>query len=178
MWGRQRYEYAVRDVRVARGTLTIGFTTFALSNIVRVEVVDVATRPRPIGPWANQVAYPFCTVAAILLLLRVLGAEGIPWEAALATASAGLAWPLAHAWQSSRFWDPVWRLPVFALELVTATQHVHRICAHDSRHLAALAGVLGSAMNDPSVVYHGSLRVISNADALHTLETGKDSMVR
>lgn len=178
MRGRQRYEYAERDVRVARGVLTIGFTTFALSNIVRVEVVDLATKPRPIGAWANQVAYPFCTVAAIMLLLRVLGADDIPWEAVLATACAGLAWPLARLWQSSPFWDPVWRLPVFALELVTATQHVHRICAHDSRHLVALAAVLGSAMKDPSVAYHGSIRVISNADALHTLETGKDSMVR
>jgi hypothetical protein len=176
MWGGPRYQYAAREVRIANGMLTIGLTTFALSNVVRVEVVSVA-KPQPIGPWANQVAYPFGIVAAIVLLLRLVGAD-LPWEAALATACAGLGWPAARAWQQTNFWKPVWRHPVFALQLVTATQHVHRICAHDPRHLAALAELLGAAMKNPSISYNGTIQLISNADALHTLETGKDSMVR
>ena len=176
MWGEPRYKYAARDVRVANGTLTIGLTTFALSNVMRVEVVAVAS-PRPIGAWANQVAYPFLIVAVVVLLLRLVGAD-VPWEAALAMACAGLAWPVARAWQRTKFWKPLWKYPVFALQLVTATQHVHRICAHDDRHLAALAQLLGAAMKDPSISYHGTIQLISNADALHTMEAGRDSMVR
>jgi hypothetical protein len=177
MWGGPRYQYAVREVRIANGMLTIGFTTFALSNIVRVEVVGVA-KPQPIGPWANQVAYPFGIVAVIVLLLRLVGADGVPWEAALATACAGLGWPAARVWQRTPFWKPVWKFPVFALQMVTATQHVHRICAHDSRHLVALAELLGAAMKNPKISYNGSIQLISNADVLHTMEAGKDSMVR
>ncbi|PUB24408.1 hypothetical protein C8K30_109157 [Promicromonospora sp. AC04] len=176
MWGRQRYEYAAREVRVANGMLTIGLTTFALSNIVRVEVVGVA-KPQPIGPWANQVAYPFGILAVVALLLGLVGAE-VPWEAAVALACAGLGWPAARAWQLTKFWKPVWRYPVFALQLVTATQHVHRICAHDPRHLGALAELLGAAMKNPALSYNGTIQVISNADALHKMETGKESMAR
>lgn len=171
-----RYKYAVREVRVANGMLTVGLTTFALSNVMRVEVVPVA-RPQPIGPWVNQVAYPFAIVAVVMLLLRLVGAE-VPWEAVVAMACAGLAWPAARLWQLTRFWQPLWRYPVFALEMITATQHVHRICAHDPRHLAALAELLGAAMKNPAISYTGTIEVISNADALHTLETGKESMVR
>jgi len=177
MLGEPRYKYAVREVRVANGVLSIGLTTFALSNVMRVEVINVA-RPQPIGAWANQVAYPFAIVAVIVLLLRMVGADGVPWEAALAMACAGVAWPAARAWQRTRFWKPVWKYPVHALQLVTATQHVHRICAHDDRHLAALAELVGAAMKDPSIRYHGSIQLISNADSLHTLEAGRDSMVR
>ncbi len=176
MWGRQRYEYAARDVRVANGMLTIGLTTFALSNIVRVEVFRVA-KPKPIGPWVNQVAYPFGIAAVIIMVLRLAGVD-VPWEAAVAMVCAGLGWPAARAWQVSPFWNPVWKYPVFALQLVTATQHVHRICAHDARHLAALAELLGAAMKNPAVSYNGTIQVISNADALHKLEAGKESMVR
>lgn len=177
MWGGPRYRYAVRDVRVANGALTIGLTTFALSNVMRVEVVSVA-RPQPIGAWANQVAYPFCIIAVVILLLRMVGADAVPWEAALATACAGLGWPAARAWQQTQFWKPVWKYSVFALQLVTATQHVHRICAHDARHLAALAALVGAAMKDPAISYHGTIQLISNADALHTMEASRDSMVR
>ncbi|WP_275003036.1 DUF6232 family protein [Promicromonospora iranensis] len=176
MFGEPRYKYAAREVRVANGTLTIGLTTFALSNVMRVEVVGVA-RPQPIGAWANQVAYPFCIVAVIVLLLRMVGAD-IPWEGALAMACAGLGWPTARAWQQTRFWKPLWKYPVYALQLVTATQHVHRICAHDDRHLAALAHLLAAAMKDPSISYHGTIQLITNADSLHTLEATRDSMVR
>ena len=171
-----RYRYAVREVRVANGMLTVGLTTFALSNVMRVEVVGVA-RPQPIGPWVNQVAYPFAIVAVVMLLLGAVGMP-VPWEAALAMACAGLAWPAARVWQRTRFWQPLWRYPVFALQLITATHHVHRICAHDSRHLAALAQLLSAAMKDPTIVYTGTIQVITNADALHTLETSRDSMVR
>ena len=87
-------------------------------------------------------------------------------------------WPVARAWQQTKFWKPVWKYPVFALQLVTATQHVHRICAHDARHLAALAALLGAAMKDPAISYHGTIQLISNADALHTMEASRDSMVR
>jgi hypothetical protein len=62
--------------------------------------------------------------------------------------------------------------------MVTATQHVHRICAHDMRHLAALADLVGAAMKDPKISYHGTVQLISNADALHTMDAGRDSMVR
>lgn len=176
MFSGPRYRYATREVRVANGTLTIGLTTFALSNVMRVEVIGVA-KPQPIGAWANQVAYPFCIVAVIVLLLRLVGAD-VPWEAALAMACAGLAWPVARVWQRTQFWKPLWKYPVFALQMVTTTQHVHRICAHDARHLAALAQLLGAAMKDPSISYHGTIQLISNADTLHTLEAGRDSMVR
>ena len=176
MLGEPRYRYAARDVRVANGTLTIGLTTFALSNVMRVEVISVAS-PKPIGAWANQVAYPFVIVAVIVLLLRMVGAD-VPWEAALAMACAGLAWPVARVWQQTKFWKPLWKYPVFALQMVTATQHVHRICAHDARHLAALAELVGAAMKDPAISYHGKIQLISNADALHTMEAGRDSMVR
>lgn len=171
-----RYKYAVREVRVANGVLTIGLTTFALGNVMRVEVVGVA-RPQPIGPWVNQVAYPFAIVAVVMLLLRLVGAE-VPWEAVVAMACAGLAWPAARLWQRSGLWQPLWRYPVYALEMITATQHVHRICAHDDRHLAALAELLAAAMKNPDISYTGTIQVISNADALHTLETGKESMAR
>jgi hypothetical protein len=177
MLGEPHYKYAVREVRVANGVLTIGLTTFALSNVMRVEVIGVA-KPQPIGAWANQVAYPFVIVAVVVLLLRMAGAEDIPWEAAFATACAGLAWPAARAWQRTQFWKPVWKYPVFALQLVTATQHVHRICAHDARHLAALAALLGVAMKNPAISYTGTIQLISNADTLHTMEAGRDSMVR
>jgi hypothetical protein len=177
MLGEPRYRYAVREVRVANGMLTIGLTTFALSNVMRVEVIGVA-KPQPIGAWANQVAYPFCIVAVIVLLLRMAGADGIPWEAALAMACAGLAWPAARLWQRTQFWKPVWRYPVFALQMVTTTQHVHRICAHDDRHLAALAELLGAAMKNPAISYRGTIQLISNADTLHTMEATRDSMVR
>lgn len=177
MLGEPRYKYAVREVRVAKGMLTIGLTTFALSNVMRVEVIGVAS-PRPIGAWANQVAYPFGIVALIVLLLRMVGADGVPWEAALAMACAGVAWPAARAWQLTRFWRPMWKYPVYALQLVTATQHVHRLCAHDARHLAALAELLGAAMKDSTISYSGSILLITNADALHTLEASRDSMVR
>jgi len=177
MLGEPRYKYAVREVRVENGMLTIGLTTFALSSVMRFEVVHVAN-PRPIGAWANQVAYPFAIVAVIVLLLRMVGADGIPWEAALAMACAGVAWPAARAWQLTRFWKPMWKYPVYALQMVTATQHVHRLCAHDPRHLAALAALLGVAMKDSTISYHGSIELITNADALHTLEAGKESMVR
>jgi hypothetical protein len=177
MLGEPRYRYAVRDVRVANGVLSIGLTSFALGNVMRVEVIGVA-KPQPIGAWANQVAFPFCIAAVVLLLLRMAGADDIPWEAALATACAGLAWPATRVWQRTGFWRPVWRYPVFALQMVTASQHVHRICAHDDRHLAALAELVGAAMKDPSIRYHGSIQLISNADSLHTLEAGRDSMVR
>jgi hypothetical protein len=140
-------------------------------------VINVA-KPQPIGAWANQVAYPFGIVAVVVLLLRLVGADAVPWEAALAMACAGLAWPVARAWQLTQFWKPVWKYPVHALQLVTATQHVHRICAHDARHLAALADLLGVAMKNPAISYHGSIELITNADALHTLEAGKESMVR
>ncbi len=33
-------------------------------------------------------------------------------------------------------------------------------------------------MKDPSIRYHGTVQLISNADSLHTLEAGRDSMVR
>lgn len=177
MWGGPRYKYAVRDVRIANGTLTIGLTTFALSTVMRVEIVGVA-RPQPIGAWANQVAYPFGIVAVVALLLRLVGFDDIPWEAALAMACAGLAWPAARVWQRSQLWKPLWKHPVFALQLVTATQHVHRICAHDTRHLAALAALLAAAMKDPAISYHGTIQLITNADALHTMEASRDSMVR
>jgi hypothetical protein len=177
MLGEPRYRYAEREVRVANGMLTIGLTTFALSNVMRVEVIGVA-KPQPIGAWANQVAYPFGIIAVIVLLLRLVGAEGVPWEAALAMVCAGLAWPAARAWQRTQFWRPVWKYPVFALQMVTATQHVHRICAHDSRHLAALAELLGAAMKNPAITYRGTIQLISNADALHTMEATRDSMVR
>ncbi|MFC8801272.1 hypothetical protein ACFT2C_26360 [Promicromonospora sp. NPDC057138] len=177
MLGGPRYKYAVREVRVANGVLSIGLTTFALSNVMRVEVVGVA-KPQPIGAWANQVAYPFAIVAVVVLLLRMAGADGIPWEAAFAMACAGAAWPAARAWQRTDFWKPVWKYPVFALQMVTATHHVHRLCAHDARHLAALAELLGVAMKDSSISYSGSIQLITNADALHTMEAGKDSMVR
>ena len=176
MWGEPRYSYAARDVRVANGTLTIGLTTFALSNVMRVEVVAVAS-PKPLGAWANQVAYPFCIVAVIVLLLRLVGAD-VPWEAALAMACAGLAWPVARAWQRTKFWKPLWKYPVFALQIVTATQHVHRVCAHDMRHLVALAELVGAAMKDPKISYQGIVQLITNADKLHTMETGRDSMAR
>lgn len=176
MFGEPRYKYAARDVRVANGTLTIGLTTFALNTVMRVEIIGVA-RPQPIGAWANQVAYPFLIVAVVVLLLRIVGVD-VPWEAALAMASAGLGWPLARVWQRTRFWKPVWKHPVFALQMVTASQHVHRICAHDARHLAALAELVGAAMKDPAISYHGKIQLISNADALHTLEASRDSMVR
>lgn len=177
MFGGPRYRYAVRDVRVANGTLTIGLTTFGLSSVMRVEVVGVA-KPQPIGEWANQVAYPFLIVAVVVLLLRLVGADGVPWEAALAMACAGLAWPAARVWQRTKLWKPLWKYPVFALQLVTATQHVHRICAHDPRHLAALAELLAVAMKNPDISYHGSIQLITNADALHTMEAGRESMVR
>ena len=177
MWGEPRYTYAARDVRVANGTLTIGLTTFALSNVMRVEVVGVAS-PKPIGAWANQVAYPFFIVAVIVLLLRLVGADGVPWEAVLAMACAGLAWPVARVWQQTKFWTPLWKYPVYALQMVTATQHVHRICAHDMRHLAALADLVGAAMKDPKISYHGTVQLITNADKLHTMDAGRDSMVR
>lgn len=177
MLGEPRYKYAVREVRVANGILTIGLTTFALSAVMRVEVIGVA-KPQPIGAWANQVAYPFGIVAVVVLLLRLVGADAVPWEAALAMACAGLAWPAARAWQLTQFWKPVWKYPVYALQLVTATQHVHRICAHDARHLAALADLLGVAMKNPAISYHGSIELITNADVLHTLEASRDSMVR
>ncbi|MCP2264337.1 DUF6232 family protein [Promicromonospora thailandica] len=177
MLGEPRYRYAVREVRVANGVLTIGLTSFALSNVMRLEVITVA-RPQPIGAWANQVAYPFAIVAVVVLLLRMAGADGIPWEAALAMGCAGLAWPAARLWQQTPFWKPVWRYPVYALQMVTASQHVHRICAHDDRHLAALAELVSAAMKDPSISYRGTVQLISNADQLHTLEAGKDSMVR
>jgi hypothetical protein len=177
MLGEPRYKYAVREVRVAKGMLTIGLTTFALSNVMRVEVINVAS-PRPIGAWANQVAYPFGIIAVVVLLLRAVGADGVPWEAALAMAWAGLAWPAARAWQRTKFWTPMWKYPVYALQLVTATQHVHRLCAHDARHLAALAGLLGAAMKDPTISYNGTIELITNADSLHTLEASRDSMVR
>ncbi|WP_454859183.1 hypothetical protein [Promicromonospora soli] len=177
MLGEPRYKYAVREVRVENGMLTIGLTTFALSSVMRFEVVNVAT-PRPIGAWANQVAYPFAIVAVIALLLRMVGADAVPWEAAVAMACAGAAWPAARAWQLTRFWKPMWKYPVYALQLVTATQHVHRLCAHDPRHLAAIAALLGVAMKNPAISYHGSIELITNADMLHTLETGKESMVR
>lgn len=171
-----RYKYAVREVRVANGVLTVGLSTIALSAVMRVEVVGVA-KPQPIGPWVNQVAYPFAIVAVVMLLLRMVGAE-VPWEAVVAMVGAGIAWPAARLWQLTRFWRPLWRYPVFALELTTATHHVQRICAHDPRHLAALAELLGVAMKDPAIRYHGSIEVITNADTLHKLETGKESMVR
>ncbi|WP_369375229.1 DUF6232 family protein [Promicromonospora sp. Populi] len=171
-----RYKYAVRDVRVTNGMFTVGLSTFALSAVMRFEVVGVA-KPQPIGPWANQVAYPFAIAAVVLLLLRLVGAE-VPWEAVVATAGAGLAWPAARLWQRTELWQPLWRYPVFALVLITATQHVHRICSHDPRHLAALAQLLGAAMKDPTIRYHGTIEVITNADDLHTLETGKESMAR
>ena len=178
MWGAPRYKYAVREVRVANGTLTIGLTTFALSNVIRVEVVGVA-RPEPIGAWANQVAYPFGIVAVVVLLLRTVGIDDIPWEAALAMACAGIAWPAARAWQRTRLWKPLWRYPVSALQVVTASQHVHRLCAHDVRHLAALAELVGAAMKNPAISYHGSIQLISNADALHSMaDAGRESMVR
>jgi hypothetical protein len=161
-----RYKYAVRDVRVTNGMFTVGLSTFALSAVMRFEVVGVA-KPQPIGPWANQVAYPFAIAAVVLLLLRLVGAE-VPWEAVVATAGAG----------RTELWQPLWRYPVFALVLITATHHVHRICSHDPRHLAALAQLLGAAMKDPTIRYHGTIEVITNADQLHTLETGKESMAR
>ena len=176
MLGEPRYKYAVREVRVANGMVTIGLTTFALSNVMRVEVISVA-RPEPIGPWANQVAYPFGILAVVVLLLGLVGAD-VPWEAALAMACAGAAWPAARVWQRTPFWKPVWKYPVFALQLVTATQHVHRICAHDPRHLAALAELLGAAMKNPAISYRGSIPLITNADTLHTMEASRDSMVR
>jgi hypothetical protein len=171
-----RYKYAVREVKIANGMVTVGLITFALSNVLRFEVVRVA-KPEPIGSWANQVAYPFAIVAVVMLLLRLVGAE-VPWEGVIAMACAGLAWPAAWLWQRTRFWQPLWQYPVFALELTTATQHVHRICAHDFRHLAALAELLGAAMKNPAVRYTGSIEVISNADALHTMESRKESMSR
>ncbi|WP_423463397.1 hypothetical protein ACO229_00790 [Promicromonospora sp. MS192] len=177
MLGEPRYRYAVREVRVANGVLTIGLTSFALGNVMRLEVIGVA-KPQPIGAWANQVAYPFGIVAVVVLLLRMAGADGIPWEAALAMACAGAAWPAARLWQRTGFWKPVWKYPVFALQMVTASQHVHRLCAHDSRHLAALAELVSAAMKDPSISYSGTVLLITNADALHTMEAGKDSMVR
>ena len=81
-----RYRYAVREVRVANGMLTVGLTTFALNNVMRVEVVGVA-RPQPIGPWVNQVAYPFAILAAVMLLLGLVGMD-VAWEAAVAMACA------------------------------------------------------------------------------------------
>ena len=34
-------------------------------------------------------------------------------------------------------------------------------------------------MKDPTISYHGTVQLISNADALHTMEDdGRDSMVR
>lgn len=177
MLGEPRYSYAVREVRVGNGMLTIGLTTFALSNVMRVEVYRVA-KPEPIGAWANQVAYPFLILAVVALLLGLVGVDGVPWEASLAMACAGLAWPAARAWQLTQFWRPVWRHPVHALQMVTTTQHVHRICSHDERHLAALAELLGAAMKNPAITYRGTIQLITNADTLHTLEASRDSMVR
>ncbi|HEV6952017.1 MAG TPA: hypothetical protein VKY86_02085 [Promicromonospora sp.] len=177
MLGEPRYKYAARDVRVANGVLSIGLTSFALSNVMRLEVIGVA-RPQPIGAWANQVAYPFGIVAVVVLLLRMAGADGVPWEAAVASACAGAAWPAARLWQRTPLWKPAWRYPVYALQMVTASQHVHRVCAHDDRHLAALAELVSAAMKDSSLTYSGRVTLITNADLLHTIAAGKESMVR